>query len=150
MIQIGGACVETDQEPSFLFVLGHLAPIIHNPSDPHSPQEHKVIALLPNPSHPPSLLISPCQGTEAKSLQEEEDSKQGFLQNEQVWPHLNVSLGDMLLCALSPHPPRIFSIPWGLTLPPCRPDLPLDLVAEGQSVSYRYRGPPSTVSRTQA
>lgn len=52
----GGA----DQEPSFLLSAQASIPqLTPTPSSPHSPQEPKVPALLPNPRHPSPIGFSP-------------------------------------------------------------------------------------------
>lgn len=57
---MGGARGGADQEPSFLFSTQASSPrLTPTPSSPHSPQEPRVPALLPNPSYPSPIGFSP-------------------------------------------------------------------------------------------
>lgn len=73
---MGGALGGADQEPGFLLSTQASSPwLTPTPSSPHSPQEPRVPALLPNPSYPPPS-VSPLQGMEAERPQEEENGDQ--------------------------------------------------------------------------
>lgn len=60
---MGGASGGADQEPSFLLSTQASSPwLTPTPSSPHSPQEPRVPALLPNPSYPSPISFSPPRG----------------------------------------------------------------------------------------
>ena len=57
---MGGARGGADQEPSFLLSTQASSPwLTPTPSSPHSPQEPRVPALLPNSSYPTPINFSP-------------------------------------------------------------------------------------------
>lgn len=57
---MGGALGGADQEPSFLLSTQTFSPqLTPTPSSPHSPQEPRAAALLPDPGHPSPTGLSP-------------------------------------------------------------------------------------------
>ncbi|XP_073080111.1 G-protein-signaling modulator 3 [Manis javanica] len=133
----GRGCGGADQEPSFLLSTQASSPwLTPTPLSPHSPQEPRFWPSSQIPATPPPS-VSPLQGMEAETPQEEEDSKQhqGPHQDEHGWPLVKTTPRPWRSAPPSPPPGTHCTAlgPCSASLLSLQTELLLDLVAEAQS-----------------